>query len=421
MKLIRSEFSSAISWLIVLWSIPQIIIFLWKARLRLGKKTYCCVSSQISLGMQQVCYDSLSRLYNPGELLIIEFLHKPRNNYYLSENYCEAIDFIRWSGILVPERFSVTRRIAFLVQVSLKLILAFDHKRYVIDPYQITKMLTQTTEKLKTRGHDNNALENYIDYTGYNFLITGTGRCTQPAKHIKKIYADLKSISRLKSYSKICVLLLRGKGVSGNSYIDSIRDAGPHSNYRKCIEYLGSEGYAVFALGETDDDEFAMLDNYIPIHSCSEFGPIGRIEIALLTQCDLMICQHSGPPIICDSNNVPVLLCDSMPLWQGRFGKKSLILAKQIWYHNTKLKIKEVLKNKEVVAGLEVPGVDIRPNSEQEILNATKLMIRVIKSPEYYGKLRSEAECFAGPELSCFLNHYLKTPIINDIIDSMHN
>lgn len=417
MRLIRSILSSTISWSIVLWSVPQIFFLLYKVRLKLQAKTYCCISSQISLGMQQVCYDSLFRLYNSGEVLVVEFLHRPRNNFYLAEHYCGKLDFIRWSGVLVPERYNVTRRIAVLVEISLKLILAFDQKRYVIDAYQVVKMLSQTTVQLKTRSHDKNVLSDYIDYTGYNFLLSKTEHPAQPAPINKQILADLKQIPRIKNYSKTCVLLLRGKGVGGISYIDAVRDAGPHSNYRTCIEYLGSEGYAVFGLGETNHNEFAMLDNYVSIHSCSEIAPKGRIEIALLTQCDLMICQHSGPPIICDSNNIPVLLCDSMPLWQGRFGKNSLILTKQVWYRKQKLKFSEMIKDKDLVAGLNVPDLSIQPNTEKEILCATKLMISAIRNPKQFDKYRSEAECFTQAELSCFLNHYLQTPIINDLID----
>ena len=52
----------------------------------------------------------------------------------------------------------------------------------------------------------------------------------------------------------------KGERRTRQFYLDQIRDAGPHKNYRRAMDFIVAQGWNVLALGETCVEEFGGSD-----------------------------------------------------------------------------------------------------------------------------------------------------------------
>ena len=179
------------------------------------------------------------------------------------------------------------------------------------------------------------------------------------------------------------------------------------------MDFIVAQGWNVLALGETCVEEFGGSDI---LTSASDVDLDDELlELYALTEARFVLSQHSGPPILADCSGVPVLLCDSMPYWQGRFSQRALMLLKQAFSKDRRLSYKEIYNNDELVNGFPQEDILILPNTESQILAAVKEMFQIVNNPigidhgfqivrdgnaKYFDLLQPTA-----------LNYYLRTPI----------
>jgi len=388
------------------------VVFYVLSKIRKMDK-YVAVSNEISFGRQIVTYDSLSRLYYPNKVLILEIVHFPRNSEYLKYLFTQNLQFETYKSVFFAHNFHTSATISRLIKLVVQIVLIFKKNAFYIDHYQIESILSSAKGDIIIGDYQGLSLTKYIDYTGYARLIReGIGKPPQLPKDLRG-RVELNISSKYPSFfdKKTAVLLLRGKGVKSLSFVDRIRDAGDHLNYLDAIEYLSSKGYNIVALGETQTELFKNVQGFYSVDSFDESRSL--LEIYFLSTSSLVVCQHSGPPIIADSCDIPVLLCDSMPLWQGRFSRKSIMLYKNIYQNGKKLTYREIFSHKKLSYGCFVSEFDIRPNTSRQILLATREIIKMIEGgfEAEMNELMQNNNHYFSLFKDDMLNYYLKTPI----------
>ena len=174
---------------------PSICYFLF---VKIDRKfRYITVVKKISFGQQIVSYESLCRLFNRDNLVVIEVLHQPRNNQFLKVLYENDIRIITYKSVFFSDNYHWATAVAGCFEVFSKLFCCLRRNKYFLDDYIISSILSEAAGPLTISSHSSEKIEEYIDYTGFNALVRNTEfRPKLPLKLLNKVEVALeKSIS----------------------------------------------------------------------------------------------------------------------------------------------------------------------------------------------------------------------------------
>lgn len=343
-----------------------------------------------SYGHTVVGLDYASRLYYPHRISLL-FISDVRSNEYLPLCFGHNVDAFIYGGLFDVALNKIglqvdpkLRRIRYRVLRFFVLLLSgLTDKFQVIDQWVVVyKTVSLAEDKLVMGDEMTGTVEvKYRDYTGYIRLVRE--KIGRPPQLPDELLAQCRTAigNRYPGFftRPFVTLLLREKGKGSPKVSDAIRCAGPHENYVPAVKYLTEHGYHVVGTGETDHKVFEAIPGYYSLRDVNL--PATLLNLFLLMHCCLFIGQHSGPIYLPATLNIPILLTDVMPLWQGTPNRDDVILHKRFVSQLTgeRISLYDLFtQHVDLVYcyGLaEKRHISIEPNTAEEILEAVKEMV----------------------------------------------
>lgn len=352
--------------------IAEILFYIIKNKNLIFKNKLILPFYHWSFGHQIIGYDYYSRLYYPNKISLILIFHK-RNNPFLNLCFQNFECFIFKSKIIRNSNNFICGIIKKLFILILNFFSLF-RDIFILNQFSIYKTLNNPRAKILK--NYNKSKNDFIDYdsnlTGYYFLIKNKIG-VKPSLN-SKITQDINS-AILKYYPNfkinkfVCLLLRKSRSLN---YYDSFRDAGDQSRFVKSIKQFSDNGYSIVASGETDENIFRDIPGFISSDKINRMNNMNYhiLNLFFLLNCRQLICQHSGPYIICNSANIPCTIVDSFPFFHGSYNPDDKIMLKKISYKGKILSLDELLNNhKFVFYGKcnKEDGYDALDSTEDEI------------------------------------------------------
>lgn len=355
--------------------ILEILIFFFKNKRKIFKNSLILPFYNWSFGHQIIGYDYFSRIYYPNKVSLILIVH-PRNNPYL--DYCyKNLDTVIFKSIILGNSqniFCLTykRTLSFMLSV----FSIFNTKFTILNHLSIYKTLNnQNITSLKSYDSEKDKIVEYeTNTTGYYYLLKyNIGK--PPSLNleiIEKIELEIKKIyPNFNSNNFVCLLLRRARSLN---YYDSMRDAGDQTRFIKSLKKLSSQGYFITTSGETNESIFENIKNFISSKLLVNKTSLNYylLNLYFLTKTKLLICQHSGPSVICNSKKINTVVIDSFPFFHGSYNAEDKIMFKKVSFNNNILPFNEILLNhRDLLYGKcnKKDGYNLIDSCEDEIFN----------------------------------------------------
>ena len=345
---IKNLFLSSIIILLIPIIIIEIFIFFLINKKKIFKNYLILPFYNWSFGHQIIAYDYFSRIYYPNKITLVLILH-PRNNPYL--HYCYTnLDTLIFKSIILGNSQNIycsTYKKTF--SFFLSLFSTFNNKFAILDHLSVYKTLNnQNLKTLKSYDSNKDKVTEYeTNTTGYYYLLKNDiGKSPSLSNDLtKKIEKEIMKIyPNFNPDNFVCLLLRRARSLN---YYDSMRDAGDQTRFIKSLNKLSSQGYYITTSGETNESIFEKIQNFISSEVLVKNTSLDYylLNLYFLTKTKLLICQHSGPSIICNSKKIKTIVIDSFPFFHGSYNAEDKIMFKKVSFNNKILSFKEILLN----------------------------------------------------------------------------
>ena len=162
----------------------------------------------------------------------------------------------------------------------------------------------------------------------------------------------IKELLGSEAHGRIVGLKLRKVIYSTNNYHDTGRNSSALEDYRWLIEHLTAKGYFVLLDPPHEYKEWHSRD----VVNIASFGvrEAGLLRLYLLTRSFAVLQPHSGPVHLCNICDVPNIVIDSFPFWQGTWSERDFIVPRTILDLDTGHEIllsKAIKSNRDVFLG----------------------------------------------------------------------
>jgi len=373
-----------------------------------------------SFGHTIVGFDFASRLFYPHRISLV-YLPNPSSNSYLPKIFPHNIDPFIFRSIAPPlrDRHDAIRFRVF--RVGFLLLSGLTEKFQVIEHKNIYKTLSLAMDQIKTGKEEKDILEKEVDFTGYVYLLKN--KIGKSPKLPKPYVDDIESAIKRdfpKFFEKPFVTVhLRKKGIGGT--LDaSFRNPEDPRTYRDGIKYLIKNGYHVVLSGETNREDFSDIENTFDFDALN--GNPEILNLYLLMNCGAFIGQQSGPLVLCNTCNIPVLICDAMPYRLGTFKSEDIIVFKTLRKKSTgqKISVATVYKDYPDLAygyRFSKHGISIESNTSDEILEGVKELVAIEKGTLKLTKEDSKLlEAFRSlPDMGMSIRHQGTHPPLSQL------
>lgn len=355
--------------------IIEIIIFFIKNKNKIFKNYLILPFYNWSFGHQVIAYDYFSRIYYPNKITLFLILH-PRNNPSLHLCYSNLDLIIFKSKILGNSQNIYCSLYKNISSFFLSICSTFIGNFAILDHLSLYKTLNnQNINSLKSYDSIKDKIVEYeTNTTGYYYLLKNNiGMPPALNSDLNKKIEDeiIKIYPNFNSNNFVCLLLRRARSLN---YYDSMRDAGDQTRFLKSIKKLSNDGYFITTSGETDESVFQDINNFISSEAIVKNTSINHylLNLYFLTKTKLLICQHSGPLIICNSNKIKTVVIDSFPFFHGSYNPKDKIMFKKVSFKGNILTFQEILLNhRNILYGKcnKKDGYELIDSNEDEIFN----------------------------------------------------
>ena len=372
---IKNLFLSFIIIVLIPIIIIEIFVFFLINKKKIFKNYLILPFYNWSFGHQIIAYDYFSRIYYPNKITLVLILH-PRNNPYL--HYCYTnLDTLIFKSIILGNSQNIycsTYKKTFTFFLSL--FSTFNNKFAILDHLSLYKTLNnQSINTLKAYDSSKDKITEYeTNTTGYYYLLKNDiGKSPSLSNDLtEKIEKEIMKIyPNFSPNNFVCLLLRRARSLN---YYDSMRDAGDQTRFLKSLNKLSSQGYYITTSGESNESIFEKIQNFISSKAIVKNTSLDYylLNLYFLTKTKLLICQHSGPSIICNSKKIKTIVIDSFPFFHGSYNAEDKIMFKKVSFNNNILSFKEILLNhKDLLYGKcnKKDGYNLIDSSEDEIFN----------------------------------------------------
>lgn len=298
-----------------------------------------------SFGHTITVLDILSRGYDPHKINVI-VIQTELFNDYLKEIFSVNINYVEYNPIAKKLKFNNHYQIIegmgvkFVVGAlgSLKPSLQYiPHGSLVYRFYNFSKIIPKFFSEKDGR------------LVPFNTFINHKDLIRLSPSHKRKLNKDNVDLINKKiisksgdGYSGIISLLIRKKQSFYSNQHDKLRDCDDEEKYVDIAKYFSNKGYVVLISGDTDYNLFSGINN---IYDFNILGVNAQLlNIFCLSESSLVICQHSGPIHLANTCNVPLVISDALPFWQGSANNNDLIVHKRLYDY----KLSKYLSYKEI-------------------------------------------------------------------------
>lgn len=319
--------------------------------------------------------DYASRLYWPHRISLL-YLPHPDSNPLLPRLFEHNVDTYTFRSVLRFRSVNIDAPRVAALRFFVFLAAAVVPRLQVAERLSVYKTLSLAGEQRLVAGvPDEDRLEQALDYTGYvRLLHDGVGRDAALPPELREQARTAIEAAYPGFLSKPFVILtLRRKG-RGLELETSIRDAGPAENYLPAVRWLIENGFNVVFWG-SDTNTF---DDVLGASTLDRADlPREVLNLFVFAEAALFIGQQSGGPVLANACGIACVLTDALPYRYGTFRSEDLILFKRMRERTTGrvLSLVEVFRDHPDLAlgyHFEAKGVDIVPNTPEEILEAVQ-------------------------------------------------
>lgn len=319
--------------------------------------------------------DYASRLYWPHRISLLHLPH-PNSNPLLPRLFEHNVDTYTLRSAISFKSVNIDAPRVALLRFFALLAAAFVPRFQVVERLAIYRTISLAGDRrLEAGDPDANTLVPALDYTGYvRLLHEGVGRnaglppdlLEEARRAIDEAYPEFRS-------RPFVAFTFRRKG-SGLEVHTAMRDAGPVENYLPAVRWLTDNGFQVVPWGE-QLDAFAGIDGVYSLERAAVDRNV--LNLYVFSEAALFVGQQSGAPVLANACSVPVVLTDALPHRYGTFRRDDLVLFKRLRERESGrvLSLVEIFRyRRELAQGFnyEAYGVEILPNSAEEILEAVK-------------------------------------------------
>lgn len=334
-----------------------------------------------TFGHDLQCYDVTSRMFFPRKVLYI-LIPNQKENRFLAEAFHHNINLRRWNvdPIYAENAASILKFLLYFREVKKPVW----PSTYVIDPRCLMKQLC-VDEGVRVfdpsfRDEEGLAFLRRMPVSGLRFLINNeVGQRPRLPSKLRNLCRDAILSVYPEFYDrKLAVVVLRQKGINGPGLNGQLRRAGPHENYFEAIQSLVSKGYWVVGTGDTRDEWFSHIKGYLDLSCTATVLDPDLLNIFLLTECNLLIGQASGPHPLVTSSGGDVALVEVMPYVNLPLGSKDVVLFKNVFYGGKETNVARVFQTDpaSAFASLDlIPGYEVEHNSSDQITDAVNDII----------------------------------------------
>lgn len=400
--------------LLVLLSLVEVPLFLLRNRALFGNRTLF-ILWHWSFGHTLSGLDFAVRLYHPRRLSVI-LLPNPRNNVYLPECFRDSIDYAVYRSIWPPRPGTGDESRYVLLRAALLIIAALTRRFHLAEREDIYQTLSLAGDGLQVGYEESGKVAKATDYTGYvRLLQERVGRPPRMPEELEdRCHRAIRARHPKFLDRPFVTILLREKG-KGGFLDDAFRCSGPQENYLPAVKEMIAAGYHVLGTGETRHAVFAGIQGYYSMSDVDLPGPL--LNLYALMKCSLFVGQQSGPHILPNSCGIPCLIVDAMPYRIGTFIAEDIILFKPLRRRSDGKVLDAVeifLEHKDLALGYNfaTKGVDIEHNSPEDILEATREALALLRGDKLIGPEEADLiERFrALPALEMTLRYHRTRP-----------
>lgn len=255
--------------------------------------------------------DAYARLVYPEQSYVIHISHK-RSNEFLCDLYPHLKSLVIRPGKNLYFSYRSGRIIYNVVRLIAKLSAVWPKIR-IYDRATLYSLLKSGPTHFISGDDKDDALTNYNNITGWGFLV----------KHRP---IPLNLLPQVRGFDDYCVFHLRYKGVSLDKPGDYLRNPGEILNYVKLAHYILDNSYVKNVV--VISDNLIWEEKFMGIKGVHVLKPQKAEGLSLIQNSQFYVCQHSGPVNLCNVCDVPVLVLDALPWWQGTYSRRDLILYK---------------------------------------------------------------------------------------------
>ena len=326
--------------------------------------------------------DFVSRLYFPHRISVV-FFEQPGNNRYLPLCFDHNVDAFNRpprGTFFIPELHAIRHRSVWF-WVSLWASMRRDAHVINSDSVYLSTALAEGRLTASNEASKRAAL--YSDRTGYVRLLRDRiGRNPQlPADLLRQCRSAIEARHPQFFTRPLVTVMLRPKSTDQSHLNTEPRVADSQANYRPAIEHLAASGYHIAGIGEIDHGVFEGVPGYFSLEGIDL--PSQLLELFLLMQCELFVGKQSGPHALLGSREVPCLICDAMPFWDGTLSDRDVILFKHIRDRKTdkRMSLVEAIRCplRAYVTGLEADEFEAEANTSDEILQAVVESVEMLR------------------------------------------
>ena len=368
-----------------------------------------------SLGHTVCSTDAFYRTIFPQKGLTIQVNHN-RTNPYVSNIYENSNLFLINLPSFIKSnknQYSYGRILYNIVRAYLNFFSSLNPRLYIYDRARVYSILHSENTNLKCGDLEHNKIVDYNNLTGWYFLMRNKKINIELNKEVfsefkyKELYRKIKN----KSYVYIT---LRNKNESSLAD-DYIRDAGPMNNYIEAIKFLSSKFDYIFLQMDLIDDSVKKINNLLIVNELFENEKEFKInQIKLMSNAKFFIGQQSGPTNLAPIFQVPVLVLDGLPYWQGLIYKHDLCLFKNTYLDGKKIVYEDLLNNHRDLVFLftyHQTKYQLVDNTEREILETVKYFYK-----QYETKIIDDKYVAMVSDIRENISHnYLAKYMINQI------
>jgi putative glycosyltransferase (TIGR04372 family) len=318
--------------------------------------------------------DYASRLYWPHRISLLYIPH-PSSNPYLPRLFSHNVDVFTLESSLAFRSVRIDKPRFVVLRLFALLLAGVRLRHYVIERLQVYRSLSLAGDRLVVGRPDTDRAESVIDYTGYiRLLRDGVGRNPELPADLTEACRTALAARYPELLERPFVALVRRTKGRGLVLESALRDAGPEENYVPAVRWLVEQGFAVVVWGEAG----TALRELEGVYTLEDVDVDPRLlNLYVFSRCAFFVGQQSGGPVLANACGVPCVIVDAFPHSHGTFRAEDVILYKRLRERVTGrvLSLVEIHRDHPDLAlgyNLEPNGVDLEPNTAEEILDAVQ-------------------------------------------------
>jgi putative glycosyltransferase (TIGR04372 family) len=293
------------------------------------------ILNESSFGHTVTILDVLSRGYYPHNINVL-VIETDKFNDYLKELFSDNVNFVQYTPLTKILKFSDAYQsiegmgVSFCAGVISSLKSGSQHLLHGSSLYRFYNTNKTIPKYYSEKAHK---LIKFNTFVNHKDLINNSKQLNR-----KLFQATINSINNKicnivgDDYAGIITILIRKKQTDYTYQHDKLRDCDDENKYVDIAKYFSSKGYVVLVSGEANYRLYSKIDNVLDHHAISISKKL--LNIFCLSESSLVICQHSGPVHLANTCNVPLVIADALPLWQGSANNNDLIVHKRFYDNN---------------------------------------------------------------------------------------